>query len=61
MNSKIHEFKEWIENRINYWEDTNELDIDDITRSECRGELSAYLRVQQHINTTFGEWVKSEL
>ena len=60
MKNKIQELKEWVQNRIDYWEDMNELNLDDITRSECRGELSAYLRIHQQINTALGEWVKSE-
>lgn len=62
MDKKIQELKEWVQHRIDYLEGVCDKDDEDdlLSQGQSEGELFAYHRMQQHINTTFGEWVKSE-
>lgn len=62
MEQKIQELKEWVKHRVDYWEEICEKDkhFSDLEIGEYSGQLSAYLRIQQHINSEFGEWVKND-
>lgn len=62
QDEKIQDLKDWVQHRIDYWEDVcnGEKYRTCQDKQEYEGQLAAYHRMQQHINTTFGEWVKSE-